>query len=141
MWGGWGGLPTHAWPLPSHFHSCPLGVAIYQDPGRGHPPPAHRCMEQAIKLTLWRLFSLPSDTPPSSDAPPHPSAHLLQQGRIKSQPPMCKILPRGERVGVCGGGVVRGVVLPEHRQTEARLWSHGSVDRGRGGQGERRKGC
>lgn len=65
----------HAWPLPSHFHSCPLGTTIHQDPGRGHLPPAHKCMEQAIKLTLWQLFSHPFDGPVS--------AHLLLGEEIK----------------------------------------------------------
>lgn len=60
----------HARPLPSHFHFCLLGSAIHQDPGRGHLPSAHKCMEQAIKLTLWQLFSHPFDGPVS--------AHLLQ---------------------------------------------------------------
>lgn len=64
-----------AWPLPSHFHSCPLGATIHQDPGRGHLPPAHKCMEQAIKLTLWQLFSHPFDGPVS--------AHPLQLQRNK----------------------------------------------------------
>lgn len=74
--GGSGRTPApRAWPLPSHFHSCPLGLAIHQDPGRGHLPPAHKCMEQAIKLTLWQLFSHPFDGPVS--------AHLLQRGRNK----------------------------------------------------------
>lgn len=73
---GAAGTPApRAWPLPSHFHSCPLGAAIHQDPGRGHLPPAHKCMEQAIKLTLWQLFSHPFDGPVS--------AHLLQRGRNK----------------------------------------------------------
>lgn len=68
-----GGPPGRAWPLPSHFHRCPLVVAIYQDPGRGHLSPAHKCMEQAIKLTLWQLFSHPFDGPMS--------ANPLQWGR------------------------------------------------------------
>lgn len=87
-----GSPPARAWPLPSHFHRCPLGVAIYQDPGRGHLPPAHKCMEQAIKLTLWQLFSHPFDGPMS--------AHLLQQGT------------RGGEVGGMGG-------LPEGGRTHA----------------------
>ena len=74
--GGSGETPAPcAWPLPSHFHSCLLGAAIHQDPGRGHLPPAHKCMEQAIKLTLWQLFSHPFDGPVS--------AHLLKRRRNK----------------------------------------------------------
>lgn len=49
--------PSPGWPLPSHFHSLTLSTAIHQDPGRGRLPSAHKCVEQAIKLTLWQLFS------------------------------------------------------------------------------------
>lgn len=109
---GWGpppARPPRAWPLPSHFHSCPLGVAIYQDPGRGHLPPAHKCMEQAIKLTLWQLFSHPFDGPVS--------AHLLRPGRNKKVKPGCAKNYGSE---IAGGGVGRmGGGSPEHRRANA----------------------
>lgn len=93
-----GGTPApRAWPLPSHFHSCLLGAAIHQDPGRGHLPPAHKCMEQAIKLTLWQLFSHPFDGPVS--------AHPLQPKGIK------KSSSDVQKYMTWGGGRGRGVYL------------------------------
>lgn len=80
---------------PLIFIPAPLGAAIHQDPGRGHLPPAHKCMEQAIKLTLWQLFSHPFDGPVS--------AHLLpQEGIKKSSSDVQKIMTREEEVGVEG---------------------------------------
>lgn len=97
--GGSGGTPApNAWPLPSHFHSCPLGAAIHQDPGRGHLPPAHKCMEQAIKLTLWQLFSHPFDGPVSA----HP---LRREGIKKSSSDVQKNYDCGWAAGVGWRGV------------------------------------
>lgn len=95
---------------PLIFIPAPLGEAIHQDPGRGHLPPAHKCTEQAIKLTLWQLFSHPFDGPVS--------AHLLQQGGIKkSSSDVQKIMTQ------VGGGGVGGLYL-----NEARLWSQNSIN-------------
>lgn len=103
--GGSGGtLAPHAWPLPSHFHSCPLGAAIHQDPGRGHLPPAHKCMEQAIKLTLWQLFSHPFDGPVS--------AHLLRQKRNKKVKLGCA--KNYDLQGGCGGYLNGAELMPDY---------------------------
>lgn len=112
--GGSGGTPApRAWPLASHFHSCPLGTAIHQDSGRGHLPPAHKCMEQAIKLTLWQLFSHPFDGPVS--------AHLLRrEGIKKSSSDVQKIMARRRRGG---GGLVS-----EWSRANARLWSQNPIN-------------
>lgn len=120
--GGSGGTPApRAWPLPSHFHSCPLGGAIHQDPGRGHLPPAHKCMEQAIKLTLWQLFSHPFDGPVS--------AHLLQrEGIKKSSSDVQKIMTLGGRWGWVGERGVEGGCVPEWSRANARLWSQNPIN-------------
>lgn len=112
---GAAGTPARrAWPLPSHFHSCPLGAAIHQDPGRGHLPPAHKCMEQAIKLTLWQLFSHPFDG--------LVSAHLLRRRRNKKVKLGCaKNYDSG-----WGWGGRRGV--PEWSRANARLWSQTQIN-------------
>lgn len=107
-WEHWDAVSPRAWPLPSHFHSCPLGAAIHQDPGRGHLPSAHKCMEQAIKLTLWQLFSHPFDGPVSA----HP---LRREGIKKSSRDVQKIMTQAWG-GRCWGGVV-----PEWRRANARL--------------------
>lgn len=106
--GGSGETPApRAWPLPSHFHSCLLGVAIHQDPGRGHLPPAHKCMEQAIKLTLWQLFSHPFDGPVS--------AHLLQQRRNKKVKLGCaKNYDSGWRWGGGGAYLTVAELMPDY---------------------------
>lgn len=70
MWECRGLSARGGWPLPTHLQSRLLGSVIHQDLGRGRLPSAHKCMEQALKLTLWQLFSHPFDGPVS--------AHLLQ---------------------------------------------------------------
>lgn len=111
-----------AWPLPSHFHSWALGVAIHQDLGRGHLLPAHKCMEQAIKLTLWQLFSHSFDGPMS--------AHLLpQEGIKKSSSDVQKIMTQEEEVaergGVWGGGYLNRAQLMPYYEVKTRSISVG----------------
>lgn len=76
--GQWGRFPF-TWP---HFNSRRHRKAIHQAVGRGRLPAAHKCMEQAIKLTLCQLFSHTSDGPLA--------AHPLPQGYSRSQEQMCR---------------------------------------------------
>lgn len=53
--------PPNTTRLPTtHFHSHPARcMAIHQDPGRGHLPPAHKCMEQGNKINLVAIVFPP----------------------------------------------------------------------------------
>lgn len=103
--------------LPSHFHSCPLGTAIHQDPGRGHLPPAHKCMEQAIKLTLWQLFSHPFDG--------LVSAHLLRREGIKKSSSDVQKNDSGRG----GGGYLNGAELMPDYRVKAQSISVGGAEK------------
>lgn len=62
-------------PSP-HFNSLRQRKDIHQAVGRGHLPPAHKCTDIAIKLTLCQLFSHTFDG--------LPALHLLPRGYKRS---------------------------------------------------------
>lgn len=91
--------------FPSHFHSCPLGCSDSSGPEQRTPyTPTHKCTEQAIKLTLWQLFSHPFDGPVS--------AHLSRPERDKKVKLGC--VKNDNSQGLGGWGSRAGARLMSH---------------------------